>query len=533
MTSIAFLAHFLDPFQLLPPVLWLISQDWEGGETTLAHLSTLRIPVVTYDTAHLIAAFRKEGIAPPSLIDIRDGLKILSGLSKDQGGERQWNIYSALSRASSSNQPKVIGDLISGKAPQRDPDATAELVRATGEALEIAWRDLRFALEMKGEWARFSEIEIPIQKIFREREFLGVPIDSDKLLETIEMVRFEKYTAFRELAKSLGFSPASLGFWNVGRFLKGTDAEFLLDFVESQSLEKYFELAQERSQFARAFLSFSNARKQESTLIKIRHLESGRTYPTFECFGTVTGRVMVTNPPLQTLKKRHRSLIKADSGKVLLYFDYCQFEPGVLAGLAGDQKFVELYNSRDVYESLALAIFGTAGMRNEAKQVFLGYMYGMSSTALARMLGGPTPSSEEIDRFRVAINDFFEEFPMLWEYRRSVQSELQEVGYVSSMLGNRRNRLGNGRLDSKEQQWALSQRVQGTASLIFKDAILKIEGVIGSENILLPMHDALLVQCMELEVEHNCARIETIMKSSFTRWCPKIEPRVSIAQFAS
>jgi DNA polymerase I-like protein with 3'-5' exonuclease and polymerase domains len=121
----------------------------------------------------------------------------------------------------------------------------------------------------------------------------------------------------------------------------------------------------------------------------------------------------------------------------------------------------------------------------------------------------------------------------LWEYRRKAQSDLEQSGYVSSALGNRRNRLSSGRLAPKEQQWALAQQIQGTASLIFKDSIIQISKLIGSENILLPMHDAILIQCTELEAGILREAISNLMKDSFLRWCPGVRPRVSIAAYAS
>jgi DNA polymerase I len=188
-------------------------------------------------------------------------------------------------------------------------------------------------------------------------------------------------------------------------------------------------------------------------------------------------------------------MIVPEPGKGLLYFDYCQFEPGVLASLAEDKAFLLLYNTEDVYESLAMAIFNDSGRRSDAKRIFLGYMYGMSVAGLSKMLAGPRADDSVAAQLRSAINGFFGQFPALWEYRRAAQSDLERTGYVSSALGNRRKRLGSGRLAAKEQQWALSQRIQGTASLIFKDALIQISNLIGSENIFLPMHDAILIQC--------------------------------------
>jgi DNA polymerase I len=85
----------------------------------------------------------------------------------------------------------------------------------------------------------------------------------------------------------------------------------------------------------------------------------------------------------------------------------------------------------------------------------------------------------------------------------------------------------------KEQQWALSQRIQGTASLIFKDALIQISKLIGSENVFLPMHDAILIQCTELEADFQRKEISKLMKDTFVRWCPGVRPQVSVGAYAS
>jgi DNA polymerase I len=532
MSTFAFLGHFVDPFQLTAPVFWYADSDGEPLSTTFEKLSAVTVPVVTYDSSRVVAAFRDAGVVPPQLVEIRDGLKLLSGRSKDQGGERHWNAFAAISRASSSDEPKVLGRLTAAKIPQLDAERTNEVVAAMVSALRTAWSELQVALELQGEWERFSTIEIPVQSIFRRREFLGIRVDTPKRDALLEAIRLEKYRAYRELAQQLGFSPSSLGFQNVGSHLIGTDAAHLAGYADSASFQQYIELSVDHSNFARCFLEFSDARRDESTIIKMGSIQE-RYFPTVECFGTVTGRIIITNPPIQMLKKKHRSLITADEGKVLLYFDYCQFEPGVLASLAGDASFAELYNNADVYSQLSEVLFGKRERRSEAKKIFLGYMYGMSPDALGKLLAGTADDSELAVSYRFSIKRFFDRFQQLLAYRLKTQTELETKGYIETVLGNKRIRITSGRLAPKEQHWALSQRIQGTASLIFKDALLRIETIVGADAILLPMHDAVLIQCSIAEREAQSEQIVEAMKATFRKWCPGITPRVAVESFSA
>ena len=66
-----------------------------------------------------------------------------------------------------------------------------------------------------------------------------------------------------------------------------------------------------------------------------------------------------------------------------------------------------------------------------------------------------------------------------------------------------------------------------------KDALIRISELVGSENILLPMHDAILIQCTELEADFQRKEISKLMKDTFVRWCPGVRPQVSVGAYAS
>ncbi len=124
--------------------------------------------------------------------------------------------------------------------------------------------------------------------------------------------------------------------------------------------------------------------------------------------------------------------------------------------------------------------------RKAAKQLFLSYAYGMSRNALV-----DAAVSLGVDRQRAkAAFRLFERFE---KWKRSVWADFQRTGRVSSLFGNHYRRSGSGQVIGKEQRWAVSQVVQGTASLIFKRALLTAVSL-GDVRIVLPMHDALLFE---------------------------------------
>jgi hypothetical protein len=74
--------------------------------------------------------------------------------------------------------------------------------------------------------------------------------------------------------------------------------------------------------------------------------------------------------------------------------------------------------------------------------------------------------------------------------------------------------------------------VQGTASLIFKTALLKLASHFGNDSIVLPMHDAVLLQ-LPVDSTFTPAKKTAIglMKSAFEQWCPGMNAKVVPSKF--
>jgi DNA polymerase I-like protein with 3'-5' exonuclease and polymerase domains len=427
---------------------------------------------------------------------------------------------------------KELAEMARGQRLQPGRSELFELLTRASGALDGLWNDLKLALGVAGEWERFIQIEVPVQQIFWYRQYHGISLNQAAWQEVRQRTQKEKYDAFRKVAGMIGVSPSTIKYQNIGKHLKGTDAEFLSDFAESSSVERCFEVSSEHSEFAQAFVTFSQARKDESILLRINP-EQERMFPTFECFGTVTGRIIVLNPALQSLRRRHRQIVAADLGKKLLYLDYVQFEPGILAQLSGDALFLEAYNRHDLYVELSQVLFGTHSRRSEAKRLFLSYSYGMSSDSIARLMCGNHATAEEVTAQKNKIVGFFARYPGLETLRANLLDELQGKGSIASLMGNHRKRIHKGRLSGKEQNWALSQRIQGTASLVFKESLIQMAEAYGPDIILIPMHDAVLLQIPEDDGTSHKTEIAKIMAACFKKWCPDILARVSSENFAS
>ena len=213
--------------------------------------------------------------------------------------------------------------------------------------------------------------------------------------------------------------------------------------------------------------------RDKGTLLRLGVEDDGRIYPTFDCMGTITGRIMVRDPPLQCLKRSSRVVFVPDPGFMLLYPDYSQFEPGILADDSRDKNLISDFNSGDLYERLGQRLFGSSRFRKAAKVLFLAFCYGMTQERLVSLAADV--SGRSATECETILKSFFGRYKSLNHWRASLQREVNETGKIGSRLGNYRYEPEDGgEYHDTRRAWILSQRIQGTASLILKRAILDI-----------------------------------------------------------
>lgn len=535
MTEVALLSYVPDPFAVQTSRYLIREPSGARRHVNARELSAYSTPLLTYDMPALIDDLRRLDHAPPAhILDIGDALRLLIGRSKDDGGEKLWNIWPVLKRRFAD---KADADLFERLVLSRDSrPETAELSRLleeAGEALARVWETLSSKLKHHGEFERLTTVEWPLQSAFAYRQYRGIHIDTEGAAALLERISAEKYAAYRQVAQLLNKSPTGLNFWNIQRHLKTTDVAYLMDLDPGGQLQSAFEMAATASPFAAAFVALIKAGR-DASIVRRALGATDRLFPIFHVMGTISGRILVSDPYLQQLRRANRSLIVAEPNLRLIYLDYAQFEPGVLAGLSGDTKLIDAYNDGDLYTRLAEVLFGDAARRPEAKRVFLAFSYGMTPGRIASMLAGSANSGSERDAYAARIASFFEAFPKLAHYRARQQEALLADGYVASLFGNRRLRhTTSEHLSPKEQRWALNQPVQSTASLIFKEALINIIAEFGVEPVTLPVHDAVLLQFPDdADFARHVERASAIMVHAFERRIPGVTARIKVGNFA-
>ncbi|MDI3481855.1 MAG: polymerase [Tepidanaerobacteraceae bacterium] len=243
---------------------------------------------------------------------------------------------------------------------------------------------------------------------------------------------------------------------------------------------------------------------------------SGRIYTSFNQTVTSTGRISSTDPNLQNIPvrteegKRIRGVFEADGpGHVLLSGDYSQIELRVLAHVSGDDSLIDAFvKGEDIHTRTAGEVFGippqevTPLLRDRAKAVNFGIVYGISDFGLAQSLG---ISNEEA---RDYIEAYFQRYPGVRDYVRETIRKARLTGYVTTIMNRRRYvpdiNSKNYNLRSFAERVAMNTPIQGSAADIIKTAMVKVykdlKKVGLKSKMLLQVHDELILDVPQHEL---------------------------------
>lgn len=178
---------------------------------------------------------------------------------------------------------------------------------------------------------------------------------------------------------------------------------------------------------------------------------TGRVYGQFMQNATKTGRFASKEPNLQQLPPSARILFKAPDGFIIIGSDFSQIEPRVLAHITGDEDLRKPYKEGyDLYSTLAAKTFKKpieecgdgSKYRKMMKTGLLAVMYGTSMFTLAKQL---EISVQEAEQF---IDDFYEAYPKVGEWIKSIHQFVKENEYVETLYGRKR-RFPNHKKDAE------------------------------------------------------------------------------------
>lgn len=377
----------------------------------------------------------------------------------------------------------------------------------------------------------YYDVELPLVEVLAAMEFVGIRVDKDMLLD-MELEFKEKIDQLTEEIYSLSGvefninSPKQLGevlFDKLGLTpLKKTKTGYSTNAEVLEKLQDDHELIPKISEYRLIT-------KLKSTyvdgLLNIINPVTGRIHSNFNQTVTSTGRISSTEPNLQNIPirleigRRLRKVFTANEGCKFIDADYSQIELRVLAHISGDENLIDAFmKNQDIHKRTAAEILDIAidevspSMRNDAKAVNFGIVYGISDFGLARNLNIP------VSRAKKYIDSYFVKYPSIKQYMKRIVEEAKEEGYVSTILRRRRYlpelKSSNYNTRSFGERMAMNTPIQGSAADIIKIAMVQIykklrEGDFKA-RLILQVHDELIIECPEEELEE----VSQILKKS-------------------
>ena len=427
-----------------------------------------------------------------------------------------------LSRTILKYNPIPIEDLIGKKKKEQINMSSVPVEKLKDYAAEDADLTYQLYLVFKTKLQSlkletlFEKVEMPLIEVLFHMERAGININTREL-EAFSQVLNQNLNAlqetmFQEAGTSFNIdSPKQLGEILFGHLKldekakKTKTGQFKTDEATLLKLKGKHSIIDH-------VLQYRTQKKLLSTYVdalpKLIEPKTNRVHTNYMQSVTTTGRLSSTGPNLQNIpirtalgKEIRKAFCPKDSDHLILCADYSQIELRIIAGLSQDESMINAFkNDRDIHTETAAKIFQSTTdqvdkeMRNKAKMVNFGIIYGISAFGLSQRLGIKRSESKLI------IENYFKEFPLVKEYMENNIEKAKKLGYVETILKRKRFlhniNSGNATMRGFDERNAINAPIQGSAADIIKIAMIDIHKEMAKANmrsmLLLQVHDELV-----------------------------------------
>ncbi|MCB1713000.1 MAG: hypothetical protein KDH96_11145, partial [Candidatus Riesia sp.] len=224
--------------------------------------------------------------------------------------------------------------------------------------------------------------------------------------------------------------------------------------------------------------------------------------------GTISGRIAVRNPPLQSLPTdtslyRVKSLLIARPGYKLLQADYSQAEIKIACHYGRETAMAKVVASGQNMHDVVSKEVGIP--RDAAKRLNFSVIYGVGARTLGLNLDIP---EEEAARY---LGRYHAKYPGFKRLYNESQKFAERNGYIDLYTGRRRH--FNAGYSSPEHK-ASSNLIQGTVAEITREAQTRLHEELESYGIhqLLQVHDSAIMEVPEDKITVAYEYVREIME---------------------
>jgi DNA polymerase-1 len=263
---------------------------------------------------------------------------------------------------------------------------------------------------------------------------------------------------------------------------------------------------------------------------------TGRLHPSYHQAVAATGRLSASEPNIQNIpirtaegKRIRQAFVPEGPDRVLLTADYSQVELRILAHYSEDPALTAAFEAgEDIHRWVASRVWGMPyaevprPLRERAKAVNFGIIYGQTAFGLARTLGIPRG---EAGRFIAAYKEKFEGISRFIE---RVVEEARASGAVRTILGRQRPigdiASSNRTRRQQAERFAVNTVIQGSAADLIKAAMVAIHRRIADgrldDRMLIQVHDELVFEVAENRLEDFSRLVEEAMTAAIPLHVP-------------
>ena len=443
--------------------------------------------------------------------------------------------------ATPAGEATDLGELFDTETSQQKTIDEVPLEQATIYAAEDADITLRLyhfltpKLDEIGITALARDIESPLAPVLAEMEYNGIVCDKEELKRQSVVISELVEARQQEIHEIVGHpcnidSPRQLahvlfdelGFKPVKR-TRGGKVSTDVTVLEALSLRE--DINNPKTSVPRLIIEYRQFRKLQSTyLAQLQNAvdpKTQRIHTHLYQLTTATGRLKSDHPNLQNIPVRTeigrqlRRAFRAPEGHKLICADYSQIELRILAHFSEDKSLIETFTQDlDIHTAVASQVFEvpaasvTRELRDKAKTINFGIIYGVSPTGLSRRIKGM-----RVKEAAALIDDYKTRFPGIDHFLQQCVQQASDHGYVSTLTGRRRAipeiYASNRSRRSLGERLAINTVVQGSAADLMKAAMVEVQRRIDQDELplkmLLQIHDELVLETPEALAEAHAA----------------------------
>lgn len=255
-------------------------------------------------------------------------------------------------------------------------------------------------------------------------------------------------------------------------------------------------------------------------------LEDGRVHPNILLFGTVTGRLAIREPAVQTIPKHSknakaiRRIFLPDLGDVIIDVDYSNLELYMAHHLTGDEALLEALQ-KDLHRMTASAMYLKSyeevsdAERQSAKPVNFGAGYNIGAGKLSRDINLIGITGGEKSKAQAFLDAFWSKYTTWDKGRHEWMREALENCELRTELG----RVRRWNLITKDNLWKVNNQAcnfkgQSMASDLCLTSLIRLQDrltELSLGRVMLTVHDSLVFSIHKDKVHEAVPIIREIM----------------------